>query len=193
MILGVLTCSFVICTQVSISELEGKYVGLCFVVNGFGPIDDLTADLAKIYEKLKEVGEKFEVVTVSLDSDESAFNESFSNMPWLAIPHNDKMCEKLVRYFELSTLPTLVLIGPDGKTLNNNIAEIIMVLTHGRGSPSMLRRWKFLPRRQRLKQHHKPWSPFWSVVIWTLSLGRMEQRYVLLVPELLCEIPYFSL
>jgi nucleoredoxin len=125
MILQMLTCSFVICTQVSISELEGKYVGLCFVVNGFGPIDDLIADLAKIYEKLKEVGEQFEVVTVSLDSDESAFNESFSNMPWLAIPHNDKMCEKLVRYFELSTLPTLVLIGPDGKTLNNNIAEII--------------------------------------------------------------------
>ncbi|KAK3146994.1 hypothetical protein QOZ80_3BG0276350 [Eleusine coracana subsp. coracana] len=111
--------------KVPISELEGKYVGLCFVVNGYGPVDDFTEVLAKIYEKLKEMGEKFEVVAVSLDSDESSFNKSFANMPWLAIPHGDKMCEKLVRYFELSTLPTLVLIGPDGKTLNNNIADII--------------------------------------------------------------------
>ncbi|TVU46616.1 hypothetical protein EJB05_06162 [Eragrostis curvula] len=111
--------------KVPISELEGKYVGLCFVVNGYGPIDDFTAVLAKIYEKLRETGEKFEVVAVSLDNDESSFNESFAKMPWLAIPQGDKMCEKLVRYFELSTLPTLALIGPDGKTLNNNIADII--------------------------------------------------------------------
>ncbi|KAF8698720.1 hypothetical protein HU200_034972 [Digitaria exilis] len=111
--------------KVPISDLEGKYVGLCFVVGGFGPVDQFTSVLAKIYEKLKEVGEKFEVVAVSLDSDESSFKESFAKMPWLAIPHGDKMCEKLVRYFELSSLPTLVLIGPDGKTLNNNVADII--------------------------------------------------------------------
>nr|CAB3495662.1 unnamed protein product [Digitaria exilis] len=111
--------------KLPISDLVGKYVGLCFVVGGFGPVDQFTSVLAKIYEKLKEVGEKFEVVAVSLDSDESSFKESFAKMPWLAIPHGDKMCEKLVRYFELSSLPTLVLIGPDGKTLNNNVADII--------------------------------------------------------------------
>jgi nucleoredoxin len=35
------------------------------------------------------------------------------------------MCEKLVRYFDLRALPTLVLVGPDGKTLNNNIADVV--------------------------------------------------------------------
>ena len=117
--------TIVVCIQVPISELEGKYVGLCFVVGGYGPVDEFTAVLAKIYEKLKEAGEKFEVVAVSLDSDESSFNESFAKMPWLAIPQGDKMCEKLVRYFELRSLPTLVLIGTDGKTLNTNVADII--------------------------------------------------------------------
>ncbi|XP_066378874.1 probable nucleoredoxin 1-1 [Miscanthus floridulus] len=111
--------------KVPISELEGKYVGLCFVVDGYGPVIEFTNLLAKIYEKLKEVGEKFEVVAVSLDSEESAFNESFAKMPWLAIPQGDQKCEKLVRYFELRSLPTLVLIGPDGKTLNSNVADII--------------------------------------------------------------------
>jgi len=111
--------------KVPIVDLEGKYVGLCYVVNGYGPVEEFTKVLAPIYGKLKEVGEKFEVVAVSLDSDEAAFNENFSSMPWLAIPQGDRMCEKLVRYFELSDLPTLVLIGPDGKTLNSNIADII--------------------------------------------------------------------
>ncbi|XP_052146508.1 probable nucleoredoxin 1-1 isoform X2 [Oryza glaberrima] len=111
--------------KVPISDLEGKYVGLCFVVNGYGPVVQFTSLLAKFYEKLKEVGEKFEVVAVSLDSDEELSNESFAGMPWLAIPQEDKMGEKLARYFELRGLPTLVLIGPDGKTLNNNVADII--------------------------------------------------------------------
>jgi nucleoredoxin len=94
-------------------------------VNGYGPVVQFTSLLAKFYEKLKEVGEKFEVVAVSLDSDEELSNESFAGMPWLAIPQEDKMGEKLARYFELRGLPTLVLIGPDGKTLNNNVADII--------------------------------------------------------------------
>ncbi|KAL6878464.1 hypothetical protein ACP4OV_012634 [Aristida adscensionis] len=111
--------------KVPISELEGKYVGLCFMVNGNRTADEFTAVLSRIYEKLKEVGEKFEVVVVSLNNNESAFNESFAKMPWLAIPHGDKMCDKLLRYFELRCIPTLVLIGPDGKTLNSNIADII--------------------------------------------------------------------
>ncbi|TVU40788.1 hypothetical protein EJB05_14266, partial [Eragrostis curvula] len=111
--------------KVPISELEGKYVGLYFVVNGYGPVDDFTAVLVKIYEKLKETGEKFEVVSLFLDNDVASFNVSFANMPWLAIPQGDKICEKLVRYFDLIALPTLALIGPDGKTLNNNVVDII--------------------------------------------------------------------
>ncbi|KAJ1296767.1 hypothetical protein BS78_01G327400 [Paspalum vaginatum] len=101
---------------------KGKYVALCFIMR---PIDKFTAALAEIYEKLKEIGEKFEVVAVYFNSDESVFKESFEGMPWLAIPHGDQMCDKLVRYFELRAVPTLVLIGPDGKTLHSNIADVV--------------------------------------------------------------------
>lgn len=67
--------------------LEGKYVALFFMVR---PIDEFTAVLTKIYEKLRAVGEKFEVVAVYFGSNESVFNESFASMPWFAIPHGDK-------------------------------------------------------------------------------------------------------
>ncbi|KAL1823924.1 hypothetical protein ACET3Z_010702 [Daucus carota] len=45
--------------------------------------------------------------------------------PWLSLAFDNKSCEKLIRYFELSTLPTVVLLGPDGKTLHPNVAKAI--------------------------------------------------------------------
>ncbi|XP_073104108.1 probable nucleoredoxin 1-1 isoform X1 [Elaeis guineensis] len=111
--------------QVSVSELEGKIVCLYFTINGMKPCDEFTLVLGKIYRKLKERGESFEVVMVSLDDEESSFKGGFATMPWLAIPFQDKSCGKLVRYFELRTVPTLVVLGADGKTLHSNIAEVV--------------------------------------------------------------------
>jgi len=79
----------------------------------------------KAYEELKARGENFEVVLIPLDEDEEAFKEILGSVPWLSLPFKDKFCGKLAQYFELSTLPTLVIIGPDGKTLNANVAEAI--------------------------------------------------------------------
>ncbi|KAF8408258.1 hypothetical protein HHK36_007407 [Tetracentron sinense] len=111
--------------QVPVMELEGKMVGLYFTLSSFRSSLEFTPKLIELYEKLKERGESFEVVLIPLDEDEESFNECFGGMPWLALPVKDKTCEKLVRYFELSTLPTLVIIGPDGKTLNSNVAEVV--------------------------------------------------------------------
>lgn len=79
----------------------------------------------EVYEKLKAKGENFEVVLIPLDDDEESFKEELESIPWLSLPFKDKSNEKLIRYFELSTLPTLVIIGPDGKTLNPNVVEAI--------------------------------------------------------------------
>jgi len=79
----------------------------------------------EVYEKLKAKGENFEVVLIPLDEDEESFKKVLESVPWLSLPFKDKFCGKLAQYFELSTLPTLVIIGPDGKTLNPNVAEAI--------------------------------------------------------------------
>ncbi|KAG5001689.1 hypothetical protein JHK87_022761 [Glycine soja] len=108
-----------------VSELEGKTVGLYFCVKSFGSCSDFTPKLVEVYEKLKAQGENFEVVLIPLDDDEESFKELLESVPWLSLPFKDKICGKLARYFELSTLPTLVIIGPDGKTLHSNVAEAI--------------------------------------------------------------------
>ncbi|XP_008792848.2 probable nucleoredoxin 1 [Phoenix dactylifera] len=111
--------------KVPVAELEGKIVGLYFALSSFAPCIEFTRVLSDMYGKLKEKGESFEVVLVSLDDEDSSFEQSFASMPWLAIPINDKSSEKLARYFELETIPTLVVIGSDGKTLNANAAELV--------------------------------------------------------------------
>ncbi|KAF8016574.1 hypothetical protein BT93_H1943 [Corymbia citriodora subsp. variegata] len=111
--------------QVPISKLEGKTVALYFLLSTYKSCVDFTPKLLEVYEKLKAKGESFEIVQIPLDDDESSFNQSFGSMPWLSLPFKDKNCEKLVRYFELSALPTLVIIGCDGKTVHSNVAEIV--------------------------------------------------------------------
>ncbi|XP_059447905.1 probable nucleoredoxin 1 [Corylus avellana] len=111
--------------RVSVSKLEGKTVGLYFSSFAFKSCDDFTPKLVDVYEKLKAKGERFEVVFIPLDDDEESFNQGFKSMPWFSLPVKDKGCEKLARYFELSTLPTVVIIGPDGKTVHSNVAEAI--------------------------------------------------------------------
>lgn len=116
------------------SELEGKLVGLYFSMNSHGGCIEFTPTLVEAYKKLKETGQgqDFEIVLISLDHKDEQFKEGFEKMPWLALPFNDKSIERLVRYFELQNLPTLVIIGPDGKTLNPDVSELIE--EHGVGA-----------------------------------------------------------
>ncbi|XP_048322845.2 probable nucleoredoxin 1 [Ziziphus jujuba] len=120
--------------QVPVSELEGKLVGLYFSMNSHGGCIEFTPKLVEAYKKLKETGQgqDFEIVLISLDHKDEQFKEGFEKMPWLALPFNDKSIERLVRYFELQNLPTLVIIGPDGKTLNPDVSELIE--EHGVGA-----------------------------------------------------------
>ncbi|KAA8530621.1 hypothetical protein F0562_005445 [Nyssa sinensis] len=111
--------------EVPISELEGKMVGLYFFSPSFDTCLEFTPKLVELYGKLKEVGERFEIVMVYLDDNEELFKQSFRSVPWLTLPFKDESCLELLLYFELESLPTLAIIGPDGKTLHSNAAEAI--------------------------------------------------------------------
>ncbi|KAL6539755.1 hypothetical protein OROHE_011526 [Orobanche hederae] len=111
--------------KVPIAELDGKMVGLYFVLLTHNRCLTFNPKLIETYKSLKEEGKDFEIVMVPLDEDEELFNKEFGNLPWLSLPVNDKICEKLVRYFELQSLPTVVIIGLDGETLHSNVAETI--------------------------------------------------------------------
>lgn len=111
--------------KVPVAELEGKLVALYFSMFSYNRCVAFTPKLVDVHERIKAKGEKFEVVLISLDLDEELFEDGLRNIPWFALPFGDKSCDNLVRYFEISTLPTLVIIGQDGKTLHSNVVNAI--------------------------------------------------------------------
>ncbi|XP_059316510.1 probable nucleoredoxin 1 [Lycium ferocissimum] len=110
-------------SKISVSELEGKTVGLYFAMSSYKGCKNFTLKLVEVYEKLKQ--KNFEIVLISVDEKYENFKEGFVPMPWLALSFKDKNCERLVRYFEHKLVPQLVVISPDGKTLQQNAVKIV--------------------------------------------------------------------
>lgn len=97
----------------SIRSLEGKVVGLYFSAHWCPPCRSFTPVLAKIYEETKKNG--FEVVFVSSDENQEAFEEYLNEMPWKAVPWIDrKMQKKLGDVLDVQGIPTLALFNESG-------------------------------------------------------------------------------
>jgi nucleoredoxin len=107
--------------KVSFVDLKGKTLGLYFSAHWCPPCRGFTPDLIKTYNKLKERGEEFEIIFASSDSDDAAFKEYFDEMPWLAIPYSDrKRKESLSSHFDVSGIPTFVMIDKDGSVITSD-------------------------------------------------------------------------
>lgn len=111
--------------QVPVSNLVGKTIGLYFSAHWCPPCTKFTSRLVSIYNNLKEKKEEFEIVFVSLDKDEEGYKECYNGMPWLALPYKPEFSRSLSRYFDIQGIPTLVIIGPDGKTVTREGRNLI--------------------------------------------------------------------
>ncbi|KAG5269358.1 hypothetical protein AALO_G00201110 [Alosa alosa] len=79
------------------------------------PCRSLTRVLVESYRKVKESGQKFEIVFVSADRSEDSFTQYFSEMPWLAIPYSDEARRsRLNRLYGIQGIPTLILLDTEG-------------------------------------------------------------------------------
>jgi len=96
----------------SLKELDA--IGIYFSAHWCPPCRGFTPKLVESYEKMTAAGKKWEIIFASSDRTESDFNEYFGEMPWKALPHEDERKEELDSMFEVSGIPTLVVI--DAKT-----------------------------------------------------------------------------
>lgn len=111
--------------QVKIDSLKGKKLGLYFSASWCGPCHRFTPVLAEAYEGLQAKGD-FEIVFVSADEDDEAFNKYFSNMPWLAIPFADsEKRDSLDELFKVRGIPNLVIIDEAGRVTSDSGVEIV--------------------------------------------------------------------
>ncbi|KAH8509640.1 hypothetical protein Peur_051434 [Populus x canadensis] len=114
-------------TQVKVSDLEGKVLGLYFSANWYAPCRSFTSQvLIGAYQDLKSNGSNFEIVFVSSDEDLDAFNNYRANMPWLSIPFSDLETKKALNSkFDVEAIPCLVILHPkdnkDEATLHDGV------------------------------------------------------------------------
>jgi len=113
-------------SKVTVASLKGKYIAIYFSAHWCPPCRGFTPDLVKTYNKLIADGKPFEIVFASSDRSKEDFDEYFSEMPWLALPFDDReKKETLSNLFEVSGIPTLIMLDPELNVLNKGLRAYV--------------------------------------------------------------------
>lgn len=105
--------------------IQGKTVCLFFSANWCRPCKDFTPELVKLYENLQKRGEELEIIFVSFDHDMTLFYEHFWCMPWLAVPFNLSLRNKLRDKYRIARIPSLVPLYPDEISVAEDVIGLI--------------------------------------------------------------------
>lgn len=104
--------------------LKGKTVGIYSSAHWCPPCRQFTPQLSKSYsEHLQNKG--FEVVFVSSDQNQGAFDQYFGEMPWLAVPFGAGQRQSLGQKFDVSGIPSLILLDEGGRILTKDGREMV--------------------------------------------------------------------
>jgi len=108
------------------ASLDDKVLAIYFSAHWCPPCRGFTPELAKQYKEMQAAGLPIEILFVSSDRDEAAFDEYYGEMPWAALPYSQRaLKEELSEYFGVEGIPSLVLLDKDRSVITKN----------GRGAP----------------------------------------------------------
>lgn len=114
----------------------GKTIGLYFSAHWCGPCRNFTPSLAEAYMSMQSLNKLFEIVFVSSDRDEKSFSEYYGEMPWKALPFDNRdLKASLSKKYKVQGIPTLVIVGEDGKTITTDGRSAISGDPDGKNFP----------------------------------------------------------
>jgi len=101
---------------------DKKIIGFYFSAHWCPPCRLFTPVLAEFYNDLISNGEPFEIVFVSSDkSPEELMNYlKESHGDWLAVQHGTVLAQDLKKKFQVSGIPTLIIVNRDGDLITKN-------------------------------------------------------------------------
>jgi nucleoredoxin len=103
----------------SAEHLEGKLVGLYFSALWCPPCRAFSAKFGPQYTEWTAAGKNIEIVFVSSDQDQKGFDSYWGeHQPWASIAFsNAEQRRALQQKYQVSGIPCLVIIKPDGTTI----------------------------------------------------------------------------
>lgn len=105
------------------------FIGVLFTAHWCPPCKIFLPKLIDFYTDLQIEEKPFEIVLVPMDKDPSAYNEHWSEMPWLSVPLDQTRCAMIRDKFNIIGIPTLVIIDTEGRIITNKGRDHVM--THG--------------------------------------------------------------
>ena len=88
-----------------------KFVGLYFGAHWAPCCRRFTTTLTEKYTEINATTKEFEVIFVSKDGNQAAFDRNFSEMPWKAVKYDDEAKKKnLEQKFGVMEIPMLVIL-----------------------------------------------------------------------------------
>ena len=109
-----------------------EVVGLLFSASWCPGCTTATPMLASAYRQLRLRGKALEIVYISLDKEEAAFNTARAKMPWPALPFGGVRAALLAEAFHVQSIPSLVLLRADGSVISTD--GIRLMRKHARGT-----------------------------------------------------------
>jgi len=100
--------------------LDGKeYILIYFSAHWCPPCRMFTPRLVEWYKE-RHSRQNFEVIFVSSDHNQSAFDEYFHEMPWVALPYDNRSLKtELGVKFKIQGIPSLLVFTPDGTLITD--------------------------------------------------------------------------
>ena len=114
-----------------------QIIGLYFTASWCPPCMRFTPQLKRAYASIRQdQGKDFEVLQVPWDQDEEQYKEYLENVPWPALPFNDRRIDELNRVYNVAAIPRLVLVrARDGKVINSEAQDYLASDVLGRADP----------------------------------------------------------
>ena len=98
-----------------------KFTGLYFGAHWAPCCRRFTTTLTEKYAEINASTKEFEVVFVSKDGNQAAFDRNFAEMPWKAIKYDDEARKKsLEQKYGIMEIPMLIVLGANGQQVSDN-------------------------------------------------------------------------
>uniref|UniRef100_A0A0B7AXF3 Thioredoxin domain-containing protein n=1 Tax=Arion vulgaris TaxID=1028688 RepID=A0A0B7AXF3_9EUPU len=108
------------------SAVDGQSVlGFYFSAHWCLPCRYFDPEIVRAYQTLRSRGEKFQVIFVSADRSEEAFQRHVAGMPWLTIPYEDSRNQAVKKHLGVDGIPMLVLVDEKGTIITMNGRQAI--------------------------------------------------------------------